>query len=35
LLAQFPDLRMTIEAIIAEGDMVAVRIVSEGTNLGR
>jgi predicted ester cyclase len=34
LLAQFPDLHMTIEAIIAEGDTVAVRILSEGTNLG-
>ena len=34
LLAQFPDLHMTIEAMIAEGDTVAVRILSEGTNLG-
>jgi predicted ester cyclase len=34
LLAQFPDLQMTIEAILAEGDMVAVRVFSEGTNLG-
>ncbi len=34
LLAQFPDMRMTIEAIIAEGDTVAVRVLSEGTNLG-
>jgi predicted ester cyclase len=34
LLAQFPDLHMTIEAIVAEGDSVAVRILSEGTNLG-
>jgi predicted ester cyclase len=34
LLAQFPDLRMTVEAVIAEGDTVAVRILSEGTNLG-
>jgi predicted ester cyclase len=34
LLAQFPDLHMTIEAIIAEGDTVAVRILSQGTNLG-
>ena len=34
LLAQFPDLHMTIEAIVAEGDTVAVRILSEGTNLG-
>ena len=35
LLAQFPDLHMTIEAIVAEGDTVAVRVLSEGTNLGR
>ena len=33
-LARFPDLRMTMEAMIAEGDTVAVRILSEGTNLG-
>ncbi len=33
-LAQFPDLHMTIEAMIAEGDTVAVRALSEGTNLG-
>jgi predicted ester cyclase len=34
LLAQFPDLKMTIEAIVAEGDMVVARVLSEGTNLG-
>lgn len=34
LVAQFPDLHMTIEAMVAEGDTVAVRVVSEGTNLG-
>jgi predicted ester cyclase len=34
LLAQFPELHMTIEAMVAEGDTVAVRIFSEGTNLG-
>jgi len=34
LLAQCPDLHMTVEAIVAEGDTVAVRILSEGTNLG-
>jgi predicted ester cyclase len=34
LPAQFPDMRMKIEAIIAEGDTAAVRILSEGTNLG-
>lgn len=34
LIAQFPDLHMTIEAMVAEGDTVAVRILSTGTNLG-
>jgi predicted ester cyclase len=34
LQGQFPDLHMTIEAIVAEGDLVVCRIVSEGTNLG-
>jgi predicted ester cyclase len=34
LLTQFPDLQMTIEAMVAEGDTVAVRVPSEGTNLG-
>jgi predicted ester cyclase len=34
LLAQFPDMHMTIEEIVAEGDIVACRIRSEGTNLG-
>jgi len=34
LVAQFPDVSMTIESIVAEGDVVAVRALSEGTNLG-
>jgi predicted ester cyclase len=34
MLAQFPDLHFTIEAIIAEGDLVAARVLGEGTNLG-
>jgi predicted ester cyclase len=34
LLAQFTDLHMRIEAIVAEGATVAVRVFSEGTNLG-
>jgi predicted ester cyclase len=34
LLARFPDLHMTIEAIVAEGDTVAAQVFSEGTNLG-
>jgi predicted ester cyclase len=35
LVAQYPDLHMTIEALIADGDTVAVRVLSEGTNLGK
>jgi predicted ester cyclase len=34
LLALFPDLHMKIEAMITEGDTVAVMVLSEGTNLG-
>jgi len=34
LIAQFPDIHMTIEAIIAEDDLVACLVRSEGTNLG-
>lgn len=30
----FPDLRMTIEDVIAEGDLVAVRWKASGTHLG-
>ena len=35
LVAQFPDIHMTIEAIVSDGDTVAVRALSEGTNLGK
>jgi predicted ester cyclase len=35
LTEQFPDLRMTIEALVCEGDLVATRVRSEGTNLGK
>jgi predicted ester cyclase len=35
LVDQFPDMHMTIEEIIAQGDLVACRILSSGTNLGR
>ncbi len=35
LLAQFPDSRMTAEAIVSEGDIVAARVLGEGTNLGK
>ena len=33
-LAAFPDFRMTIEDIIAEGDVVAARFVETGTHRG-
>lgn len=35
LIAQYPDMYMEIEAILAEGDLVAARVLSEGTNLGK
>jgi len=35
LLAQFPDGHMTIEAMASEGDVLAVRVLGEGTNLGK
>ena len=34
MLEQFPDLCMTVEAMVAEGDTVTARVLSEGTNLG-
>lgn len=34
LLAQFPDLRMTILALVVDGNTAAVRVQSEGTNQG-
>lgn len=34
LHAQFPDMRMKVEMVIAEGDLVSCRVFSEGTNLG-
>jgi predicted SnoaL-like aldol condensation-catalyzing enzyme len=34
LPSQFPDLRMTILALAADGDLVVARVRSEGTNLG-
>ena len=30
----FPDLRVTVDRIVAEGDLVAVRFIGEGTNTG-
>ncbi|HSS68980.1 MAG TPA: ester cyclase [Nocardioidaceae bacterium] len=35
LLAQFPDLRMTVVDLVSAGDTVAARVRSDGTNLGR
>jgi len=34
LRAQFPDVRMAIEAIAAEEDVVSIRVLATGTNLG-
>ena len=34
LFEQFPDMAMTIESIVADGDTVAARVLAEGTNLG-
>jgi predicted ester cyclase len=34
LTEQFPDVRMQIEALVAEGDKVVARVLSYGTNLG-
>lgn len=35
LLEQFPDLTMTVEMMIAEGDLVAALVWAEGTNRGK
>jgi predicted ester cyclase len=35
LTKQFPDLRMEIEAIVADGDLVVARVRARGSNLGR
>lgn len=35
LFAQFPDGLMTIEAMVSEDDVVAARVLTEGTNLGK
>jgi predicted ester cyclase len=34
-LVSFPDLKHTVEAMIAEGDQVAVRLSAQGTHLGQ
>ncbi len=34
LRTQFPDLQMTVDALIAEDDLVSARVTATGTNLG-
>jgi steroid delta-isomerase-like uncharacterized protein len=34
IISQFPDVAMTIESMLAEGDEVAVRLTARGTNRG-
>lgn len=34
LTGQFPDMHMAVEAVVADGDLVAARVVSEGTLTG-
>jgi ketosteroid isomerase-like protein len=33
--AQFPDGRMSLEAVVSEGEVVVARVLTEGTNLGK
>lgn len=35
LRAQFPDVRMQIDRVVAEADVVAVLVTTSGTNLGK
>jgi ketosteroid isomerase-like protein len=35
LTEQYPDVRMNVEALVAEGDVVVARVLSCGTNLGK
>ena len=35
ILGQFPDLHFDVEALVAEGDLVAARVRATGSNLGR
>ncbi|MBK5288356.1 MAG: ester cyclase [Acidimicrobiia bacterium] len=35
LVDQYPDMTMRIDSIVSEGDTVAARVWSEGTNLGK
>jgi predicted ester cyclase len=34
LVAQFPDIRMELESIVGEGEIVVARVVARGTHLG-
>ena len=35
LVEQFPDITMTVEAVVTDGDSVVARVLSEGTSLGK
>jgi len=35
LVDQYPDLHMDVTAVVGDGDLVAVRAISEGTNNGK
>lgn len=35
LTKQFPDIHFGVESIVADGDLVVARVISEGTNTGR
>ena len=35
LLGQFPDIHMQVDEVVADGDLVAARVRSTGTNLGK
>jgi predicted ester cyclase len=35
LVEQFPDIQMTVEAVVSDGDVVVARVLSDGTNLGK
>ena len=35
LVEQFPDITMTVEAVVTDGESVVARVLSEGTSLGK
>ncbi|MFN8038865.1 MAG: ester cyclase [Acidimicrobiales bacterium] len=35
LVDQYPDLHMDVAAAVSDGDLIAVRVISEGTNTGK